>query len=240
MQASAYWWLRARESAEQGRDTEATAPITAWILLATVLTYACAIWLWPPRSALARLLDDTIPPSVELLHQHIPVNWVTPAIQWLALALLLLLCCSLGLGAISAAFMRHDSVQWSLLAIAGVLLWLHLALVLTAATTMLLARSGLATTTPSLPLDAPLTVGVGIQLWEFANAIPGLDITKTTHWVRPYVFTGWPAGAISLGFRLTALVALLTLPWVFARLIRSFYPQQEPEDRTQADRQNSR
>lgn len=230
MLTSVYWWLRTRESTARGGETEGSGTFAVLLAVLTVPTYACMIWLWPPQSALPRLLDDHVPASVDVLHQHIPLGWVTPTVQWLLLAGLLFLCALSGLGAIAAAFLRHDSIWLGLVAVLGVLLWLHLALVLAASTTMLFVGTGIAATTPPLPPDAPLTVGVGDQLWGFANAIPGLDITRTTHWVRPYVFTGWPAGAISIGFRMAAFVAILGLLWLSARLVRLARPRDEPAE----------
>ncbi|MGW5740151.1 hypothetical protein [Amycolatopsis sp. NPDC003861] len=219
---SAYWWLRNRHSRLPGGDSGDEADLTSsaalWTLLLTLPVYAGVLFLWPPESPLARLLRDHVPKSVDIAGVGIPLGWVTPAVQWLVLVVLLFSCCFLGLAAIAAAFVRHDSAWWAALAVVGVLLWAHVAVVLTASTVLLSVRTGFATAVPSLPPGAPLTTGVGDQLWGFANAVPGLDITKTTHWTRRYVFTGWPVGVISLGFRLAAVFAVLGLVWLVARL----------------------
>ncbi|HET6710860.1 hypothetical protein [Amycolatopsis sp.] len=219
---SAYWWVRNRESTlageDIGEDAEVAAVPAVWTLLLAVPAYAGAWFLWPPEAPLARWLRDHVPQAL---------GWVTPVAQWLTLAVLLLLCGFFGLWVIVAAFFRHNSAWWALVAVAGVLLWAHLALVLTASAVLLSVRSGLAAAVPPLPPDAPVAVGIGDQLWGFANAVPGLDITETTHWTRRHVFTGWPVGVITLGFRLAALFAVLGLVWLVARLPGLLRPRAE-------------
>ncbi|SEC52217.1 hypothetical protein SAMN04489727_4057 [Amycolatopsis tolypomycina] len=217
---SAYWWVRNRESTLTGEDfgDDVAALPAVWTLLLALPAYAGAWFLWPPESPLARWLRDHVPQSVDVARVRVPLGWVLPAAQWLVLAVLLVVCGFFGLWVITAAFFRHNSAWWALVAVAGVLLWAHLALVLTASAVLLSVRSGIAAAVPPLPADAPVTVGVGDQLWGFANAVPGLDITQTTHWTRRHVFTGWPVGVLTLGFRLAALFAVLGLVWLVARL----------------------
>ncbi|MBE8522128.1 hypothetical protein ILP97_32375 [Amycolatopsis sp. H6(2020)] len=230
--ASAYWWVRNRESKLAGDDFGDEADLTAsaalWTLLLTLPAYAGVLFLWPPEAPLARWLRDHVPKSVDVARVRVPLGWVTPSLQWLTLVVLLLLCGFFGLAVIVAAFVRHNSAWWAALAVVGVLLWTHLALVLTASTVLLSVRTGWATAVPPLPPGAPLTTGVGDQLRGFANAIPGLDITKTTHWARRYVFTGWPVGVITLGFRVAAVFAVLGLVWLVARLPGLIRPQSRP------------
>jgi hypothetical protein len=220
---SVYWAMRDHESILQDDpdpdDYKFAGAYALFILPFTGLAYAFLILLWSPGSVLARLLDR-LPDSVQVADLHVGLLWLTPTIRWLSLGLLLFYCAFLGVGAVLLAVMMAGSIRTRLLTVLAVLLWLHLALVLTAATTILFVRSGLATTTPSLPADAPITIGVGDQVWNFVNAVPGLDIPKTTHWNRHYAFAGWPVGVLTLGLRLSAVAAMLGVLWLLSRVAR--------------------
>jgi hypothetical protein len=226
LMVSAFWWVRARESKVDGDDfwLDEPAEYLSAFLVMTAGAYAFVIFLWPRHAWLARLLDDHVPASVDVFGQHIALAWVTPSVRWLVLGLLLVFCVYAGAFLIGLLFARFESVVTSLAAVGGVLLWLHVALVLTAAATILFVRSGVATTTPPLPADPPLTAGIGDQVWNFVNAIPGLDIPKTTHWTRRYAFSGWPVGVLTLGLRLSVVCALLGVLWQLGRIVRLIRP----------------
>ncbi|TDQ00829.1 hypothetical protein [Labedaea rhizosphaerae] len=220
---SAFWWLRAKESRTPGDEfwLDSPAGFLMPLLGVTAAAYAFLIWLWPSDSWLARLLDDLVPASVDVAGRHLPLAWVTPSVQWLVGGLLLMFGVFLGMNLIIMLFARFESVTAMAAAVLMTLLWMHIALIMTAAVVILFVRGGIATATPPLPPDAPLTAGIGDQVWGFVNAVPGLDIPKTTHWTRHHAFSGWPVGVLTLGLRLSVVVALLGLLWLLGRLVRS-------------------
>ena len=218
---SAFWAVRAKASKKAGDEfwLDDPADYLVPILGSTAVAYVFLFALWSPGSWIARLLDDHVPDSVDVVGKHIPLTWVTLSVQWLVGGLLLLFCVFIGLNIIRLLFSRLESVLAMLGVALATVLWLHLALILTAATAVLFVRTGIATTAPPLP-DPPLTAGIGDQVWGFVNAIPGLDIPKTTHWTRSHAFSGWPVGVLTLGLRLTGVTVLLGLLWLLGRARR--------------------
>jgi hypothetical protein len=216
---SGYWWLRTKPHTSGWSDGGAPWIFVAWALVAALLTYGCLVAIWSPDSLLSRVLDDHLPGRVELWQQTLSLGWIEEAAQWICLAALIWFCGLLGGGLLMEVSHEHDEIRSLVAIFVGTLLLLAVGAVLAGASTLLLVNSGLAHSVPAVPAGAPVTVAVESQLWGLADAIPFLNIPRTVHWERPYAFSGWPVGLVSVTFKLFAVAALLTVPWLSARLV---------------------
>ncbi|MEU0885884.1 hypothetical protein ABZ345_45535 [Lentzea sp. NPDC005914] len=223
----AYWWLRTKPNREYESDDFELNRVPVILLGALLLSWGYLTIIWPPNSIATRKLEEYLPDSVEVASRNISLDWIPATIQWLPLGVMMVACWTIGLALLLAVYGSMESI-WSItLVIVSVLLWIPLLTVLSAAASLLLVRSGLANSVPPLPANTQITVGLENLLWGFFDAVPALDITRTLHWERPPVFAGWQVGLISMMFRFFALVALLTLPWLLAKLIHLYRPHDD-------------
>ena len=215
---SGYWWLRTKPS-RAARGGGAAWIVVAGAVVGALLTYGSLLAIWTPDAPLARLLEDQLPPDMELGGHTIPLGWVELGVSWACVAVLMWLCGLLGLAVLVLVSQQHDEIRSLAAVFTAILLLLPVATVLAAVATLLAVESGLAHSVPELPADAPVAVAVESQLWGLADAIPFLDIPETFRWRRPHHFTGWPVGLVGVGFKLFAVMAMLTMPWLSARLV---------------------
>ncbi len=243
---SAYQWLAAGPAPPR----EATPPTYVsddgaeflgplWVGTAVSTVAAVAVmwslpvrWLGERADWLAHQIDDRLPPVAELPVLGRTVlpdastlsGWLVVAgtvVQWAVVVAAMVLCCIVFLLIVTSVVNSHYTARESIGAtLASVVAWLAVATVLGAAATGLLVNSGLATTDPPSSDRADPWSLLELQLWSLVSALPGLKATEVLGWERPLAVEGWPAVLLHVGYRVSALVTIVGVPWLVAALWR--------------------
>lgn len=240
---SAYRWLVNGPTMTLARDTNPNSNFdyidAGGLFLAciwsAIFTLVCLVLTWSPPLTpvrwvqegsdwLAIRLDERLPQDivVPIIEKPLPeidtlFGWAGASIQWLAVLIAMFICFGIFV-ALAAIIVNSHDVDLPPIGTALVVavLWIPIAAALSAAATGLLVHSGLPTTEPPLAERDTRWSLVEYQLWGFVDAIPGLKATEAFGWARPLTVEGWPAVLFHIGFRLSALLLLVGIPWLVA------------------------
>jgi len=120
------------------------------------------------------------------------------------------------------AFWKPDRVaSGRALVVSAILALALLTEVFTAATVLLVTQDGITAQGGNIT-DANIYARTELlYLWQFFDAIPAIDATKTLNWEPPYHLNGVSGGSLLLGFKVLVLLPIVGLIVDFIRHPRS-------------------
>jgi hypothetical protein len=124
------------------------------------------------------------------------------------------------------AFWKADRVDSGrALVVSAILALALLTEVFTAATVLLVTQDAITTQGGNIT-DANIYARTELlYLWQFIDAIPAIDATKTLNWEPPYHLNGIPGGSLLLAFKILVLLPIVGLIVDFIR-----HPRNKADD----------